>query len=195
MAHSHAEVPSLPRPQCGASFSAEIGLSVDAAGRPDLICPEKRGHNKMFVPKSAHSTPRRIPPRIATQLAVLAITVGYVAAACAPPVTDAQINAKATEVVGQYPGAIQVEPAIPASGVNMATATTAPEVRPLASEAQSPAPTETVDTPESIYLQTLSNWDRTSLSMSDGVREGMDPDTRLQNMQHYVELNGNHPLK
>ncbi len=29
MAHSHAEVPSLPRPQCGASFTAEIGLIVD----------------------------------------------------------------------------------------------------------------------------------------------------------------------
>lgn len=142
----------------------------------------------MFVPKS-DSTPRRIPTRIATQLAVLGIVAGYVAVACAPPVTDAQINARATEVVGQYPEATQVEPAIPASGVNMATGTTAPEVRPPASEAPSPAPTETVDTPESIYLQTLSNWDRTSLSMSDGVREGMDPDTRLQNMRHYVELN------
>jgi len=29
MAHSHAEVPLLQCPQCGASFSAEIGLSGD----------------------------------------------------------------------------------------------------------------------------------------------------------------------
>lgn len=71
MTHSHAEVPSLQCPQCGASFSAEIWLIVDAAERPDLfervidgavhtvVCPNGYVSELDAPPRGTPERPRR----------------------------------------------------------------------------------------------------------------------------------------
>ena len=55
MAHSLAEYPSLTCPQCGASFTPEVWLIIDAAARPELLARVADGSIHNFVCPNGHA--------------------------------------------------------------------------------------------------------------------------------------------
>lgn len=55
MTHSYAERPTLTCPQCGASFTPELWLIIDAAERPDLLARVREGSIHAVACSNGHA--------------------------------------------------------------------------------------------------------------------------------------------